>query len=125
MRKAGSDFVDGEMDGATCILTEKGPPGGGPPGGGGGDGGGPPGGGDGAPGGGDGGAAPGGKRRKRQVDLPSINVDTFDVDWISFFAVQDKPVKSLKHLLSVKQTTFSPFPCPGLHNDGRGIQWLQ
>ena len=89
MRKAGSDFVDGEMDGATCILTEKGPPGGGPPGeGGGGDG--PPGGDNG------GGAAPGGRRRKRQVDLPSINVDTFDVDWISFFAVQDKPVKSLK-----------------------------
>ena len=84
MIKAGSDFVDGEMDGATCILTEKGPPGGGPPG----EGGGPPGGGDG------GGAPPGGRRKKRQVDLPSINVDTFDVDWISFFAVQDKPVKS-------------------------------
>ena len=80
MREAGSDFVDGEMDGDTCVLTEKGPPGGGPPG----EGGGPP-------GGGDGGGAPGG-RKKRKVDLPSINVDTFDVDWISFFAVQDKPV---------------------------------
>ena len=96
MRKAGSDFVDGEMDGDTCVLTEKGPPGGGPPGGGG-DG--PPGGDDGPPGGG----APGGGRRKRQVDLPSINVDTFDVDWISFFAVQDKPV--LQYILNYKKLT--------------------
>ena len=75
--------MDGEMDGDTCVLTEKGPPGGGPPGGGG----------DGPPGGDDG--PPAGGRRKRQVDLPSINVDTFDVDWISFFAVQDKPVNDI------------------------------
>ena len=75
--------MDGEMDGDTCVLTEKGPPGGGPPGGGG----------DGPPGGDDG--PPAGGRRKRQVDLPSINVDTFDVDWISFFAVQDKPVNEI------------------------------
>ena len=85
------------MDGDTCVLTEKGPPGGGgPPGEGGG---GPPGGngGGGAPSG-----APGG-RKKRQVDLPTINIDTFDVDWISFFAVQDKPV------ICFKQTTFTLF----------------
>ena len=78
--------MEGEMDGDTCVLTEKGPPGGGAPPG---EGGGPPGGnggGGGAPGG-----APGG-RKKRKVDLPTINIDTFDVDWISFFAVQDKPV---------------------------------
>ena len=72
MRKPGSDFVTGEMDGDLCVLSEKGPPGGGPPG--------------------DGGVGPPGGRKKRQVDLPTINIDTFDVDWISFFAVQDKPV---------------------------------
>ena len=77
MRKPGSDFVTGEMDGDLCVLSEKGPPGGGPPGEG---------------GGGDGGGGPPGGRKKRQVDLPTINIDTFDVDWISFFAVQDKPV---------------------------------
>ena len=78
MRKTGSDFVTGEMDGDRCVLSEKGPPGGGPPPG---DG-----------GGGDGVGGPSGGRKKRQVDLPTINIDTFDVDWISFFAVQDKPV---------------------------------
>ena len=36
MRKPGSDFVTGEMDGDLCVLSEKGPPGGGPPGEGGG-----------------------------------------------------------------------------------------
>ena len=72
MRKPGSDFVTGEMDGDLCVLSEKGPPGGGPPG--------------------EGGGGPPGGRKKRQVDLPTINIDTFDVDWISFFAVQDKPV---------------------------------
>ena len=89
--------MDGEMDGDTCVLTEKGPPGGGPPGGGG----------DGPPGGDDG--PPAGGRRKRQVDLPSINVDTFDVDWISFFAVQDKPVNDiLNHKkLTIRRVTQS------------------
>ena len=78
----GSDFVDGEMDYETntCILTEKGPPSGGPPGGDGGGGGGPP---------------SGGGRRKRQVEKPSVNINTFDIDWISFFAVQDKPVRKI------------------------------
>ena len=80
MRKPGSDFVTGEMDGDLCVLSEKGPPGGGPPGEG---------------GGGDGGVGPPGGRKKRQVDLPTINIDTFDVDWISFFAVQDKPVNDI------------------------------
>ena len=95
----GSDFVDGEMDYETntCILTEKGPPSGGPPGGdggggGGGGGGGPPGG-DG--GGGGGGPPSGGGRKKRQVEKPSVNINTFDIDWISFFAVQDKPVRKI------------------------------
>ena len=76
----GSDFVDGEMDYETntCILTEKGPPSGGPPGGDSGGGGGPP---------------SGGGRKKRQVEKPSVNINTFDIDWISFFAVQDKPVR--------------------------------
>ena len=104
MRKTGSDFVNGEMDGDTCVITEKGPPPGGPPGGGGGGGDGPPS--DGAP---SGGAPGGGGRKKRQVDLPSINVDTFDVDWISFFAVQDKPVRDISNeLLKTRQTIF-PF----------------
>ena len=73
--------MDGEMDYETntCILTEKGPPSGGPPeGDGGGGGGGPP---------------SGGGRKKRQVEKPSVNINTFDIDWISFFAVQDKPVR--------------------------------
>ena len=89
----GSDFVDGEMDYATntCILTEKGPPSGGPPGGDGGGGGGGPPGGDG--GGGGVGPPSGGGRKKRQVEKPSVNINTFDIDWISFFAVQDKPVR--------------------------------
>ena len=78
----GSDFVDGEMDYETntCILTEKGPPSGGPPGGDSGGGGGPP---------------SGGGRKKRQVEKPSVNINTFDIDWISFFAVQDKPVRKI------------------------------
>ena len=91
MRKPGSDFVTGEMDGDLCVLSEKGPPGGGPPG---------------EVGGGDGGGGPPGGRKKRQVDLPTINIDTFDVDWISFFAVQDKPVfKHEAHLPNTKVTT--------------------
>ena len=110
------------MDGDTCVLTEKGPPGGGgPPGEGGG---GPPGGGDGPPGGNGGGGAPGG-RKKRQVDLPTINIDTFDVDWISFFAVQDKPVIVIFHLLQTKNKQPSPFSAIGLYNDGRAIQGVQ
>ena len=90
--------MDGEMDYATntCIVTEKGPPSGGPPGGdggGGGGGGGPPGGGDVSGGGGP--PSGGGGRKKRQVEKPSVNINTFDIDWISFFAVQDKPVRKI------------------------------
>ena len=94
----GSDFVDGEMDYETntCILTEKGPPSGGPPGGDG-RGGGPPGG----DGGGGGGPPSGGGRKKRQVEKPSVNINTFDIDWISFFAVQDKPVRKMKYEFSI------------------------
>jgi hypothetical protein len=68
--KGGSDFVDGNMDGDTCIITNKAPPPGKPPG-------------------------EGGARRKRDAGTPTINVDTFEIDFIPYFSLQSKPVLGL------------------------------
>ena len=77
--RASSDFVSGTMTGDICVLSENGPPGGasgGPPSGSGGEGGGSP-----------------TSRNKRQA--PTVNLETFAIDNTPFFAVQDKPVKSI------------------------------
>jgi hypothetical protein len=62
--KNGLPFVNGNMDGDTCVITNNLPPGK-PPG-------------------------KGGARRKRS--LPTINTDKFDIDFIPYWSLQDKPV---------------------------------
>ena len=85
--RASSDFVSGTMTGDICVLSENGPPGGAS--------GGPPGGASGGPPSGSGGEGGGSPTSRNKRQAPTVNLETFAIDNTAFFAVQDKPVKSV------------------------------